>query len=104
MQNVSCLHPKKIVGLLSFTFIMNNYSYRLLSRCNKQLGSHLSLATRGHPRPDKDGDRALVTEDEKSDVVRLQSVSWSLAEFRHNKIVQSPHENYFKVCRQHKEK
>ena len=26
----------------------------------------------------------------------IQSVSWSLAEFRHNKIVQSPHENYFK--------
>ena len=25
-------------------------------------------------------------------------------EFRHNKIVQSPHENYFNVCRQHKEK
>ena len=35
---------------------------------------------------------------------QLQSVSWSLAEFRHNKIVQSPHENYFNVCRQHKEK
>ena len=34
----------------------------------------------------------------------IQSVSWSLAEFRHNKIVQSPHENYFNVCRQHKEK
>ena len=34
----------------------------------------------------------------------LQSVSWSLAEFRHNKIVQSPHENYFNICRQHKEK
>ena len=34
----------------------------------------------------------------------LQSLSWSLAEFRHNKIVQSPHENYFNVCRQHKEK
>ena len=34
----------------------------------------------------------------------LQSVSWSLAEFRHNKIVQSPHENYFNLCRQHKEK
>ena len=34
----------------------------------------------------------------------LQSVSWSLVEFRHNKIVQSPHENYFNVCRQHKEK
>ena len=26
----------------------------------------------------------------------LQSVSWSLAEFCHNKIVQSPHENYKK--------
>ena len=34
----------------------------------------------------------------------LQSVSWSLAEFCHNKIVQSSHENYFNVCRQHKEK
>ena len=34
----------------------------------------------------------------------LQSVSWILAEFRHNKIVQSPHENYFNLCRQHKEK
>ena len=37
-------------------------------------------------------------------IINLQSVSWSLAEFRHNKIVQSPHENYFNVCRQHKEK
>ena len=37
-------------------------------------------------------------------LTNLQSVSWSLAEFRHNKIVQSPHENYFNVCRQHKEK
>ena len=27
--------------------------------------------------------------------LNLQSVSWSLGEFRHNKIVQSPHENYF---------
>ena len=36
--------------------------------------------------------------------IQLQSVSWSLAEFRQNKIVQSPHENYFNVCRQHKEK
>ena len=34
----------------------------------------------------------------------IQSVSWSLAEFRHNKIVQSPHQNYFNVSRQHKEK
>ena len=37
-------------------------------------------------------------------LTKLQSVSWSLAEFRHNKIVQSPHENYFNLCRQHKEK
>ena len=27
-----------------------------------------------------------------------------LAEFCHNRIVQSPYENYFNVCRQHKEK
>ena len=31
---------------------------------------------------------------------RLQSVSWSLAEFRHNKIVQLLRENCFNVCRQ----
>ena len=36
--------------------------------------------------------------------VLVQSVTWSLAEFRHNKIMQSPDENYFNVCRQHKEK
>ena len=30
----------------------------------------------------------------------VQSVSWSLAEFRHNKIVQLLHENCFNVCRQ----
>ena len=35
--------------------------------------------------------------------IKLQSVSWSLGEFRYNRIVQSPHENYFNVCRQHKE-
>ena len=29
---------------------------------------------------------------------------WVLAEFRHNRIVQSSHENYFNVCRQQKEK
>ena len=34
----------------------------------------------------------------------LKSVPGTLAEFRHNRIVQSPHENYFNVCRQHKEK
>ena len=39
-----------------------------------------------------------------SQFLNVQSASWSLAEFRHNKIVQSPHENYFNVCRQHKEK
>ena len=33
-----------------------------------------------------------------------KSVRWVLAEFRHNRIVQSPHENYINVCRQHKEK
>ena len=33
-------------------------------------------------------------------LVRLQSVSWILAEFRHNKIVQLPRENCFNVCRQ----
>ena len=37
-------------------------------------------------------------------ILELQSVFWSLAEFRHNKIMQSPHKNYFNVCRQHKEK
>ena len=47
-------------------------------------------------------DRSAVTN--RSGFLPLQSVSWSLAEFRHNKIVQSPHENYFNVCRQHKEK
>ena len=34
----------------------------------------------------------------------LWSVPWVLAEFRHNRIVQSPHENYFNICRQPKEK
>ena len=46
---------------------MSNYSYRLLSRCDNQL----SRATRGHPRPGKNGDRALATEDKKSHVVKL---------------------------------
>ena len=47
---------------------------------------------------------AISTNFNKVQDFKLQSVSWSLAEFRHNKIVQSPHENYFNVCRQHKEK
>ena len=34
----------------------------------------------------------------------LKSVPLALAEFRHNRIVQSPHENYFDICREHKEK
>ena len=34
----------------------------------------------------------------------LKSIPWALAEFRHNKIVQTPHENYFSAYRQHKEK
>ena len=33
----------------------------------------------------------------------VKSVPWTFAEFRHNRIVQSPHENYFNVCRQNKE-
>ena len=36
----------------------------------------------------------------KAYFVNLQSVSWSLAEFRHNRIVQLPRENCFNVCRQ----
>ena len=34
----------------------------------------------------------------------LKSILWTLAKFRHNGIVQPPHENYFNVCWQHKEK
>ena len=34
----------------------------------------------------------------------LKSISWTLAEFGHNRIMQSPHENYFNVSRQHREK
>ena len=34
----------------------------------------------------------------------LKSVPWTLAEFNHNRIVQSHHENYFNACRQLKEK
>ena len=34
---------RKIAELLSFTFTMSYYSYCLLSRCDKQLGSHLVL-------------------------------------------------------------
>ena len=30
--------------------------------------------------------------------------SIGLVEFRHNRLVESPHENYLNVCRQHKEK
>ena len=36
------------------------------------------------------------------DLPGIKSVPWTLAEFRHNRMVQSPHENYFNVCRQHK--
>ena len=37
-------------------------------------------------------------------ITHVKSVPWTLAEFRHNRIMQSPHENYLNVCRQHKEK
>ena len=36
--------------------------------------------------------------------LELKSVPWTLAGFRHNRIVQSRHEDYFNVCRQHREK
>ena len=61
----------------------------LLGDFNGDLGD--SLGDKGKYPPNRRGSK-------------LQSVSWSLAEFRHNKIVQSPHKNYFKVCRQHQEK
>ena len=35
---------------------------------------------------------------------RLKFIPWTLEEFRDNTIMQSPHENHFNVCRQHKEK
>ena len=51
---------------------MSNYSYRRLSGCGKQLGSHLVLQHKAmHPRPIKDGDRALATQDKKFHVVKL---------------------------------
>ena len=35
----------------------------------------------------------------------LKSIPWTLAEFRHNGIVQLPHENNnYNVCQKHKEK
>ena len=46
----------------------------------------------------------MVSGENPSGCSDLQSVRWVLAEFCHNRIVQSPHENYFNVCRQHKEK
>ena len=36
----------------------------------------------------------------KVTLLSLKSVLWTLAEFHHNRIVQSPHEDYFNVCRQ----
>ena len=50
---------------------MSNYSCRLLSRCDKQLGSHLVLLHETNSRSDKDGDRAPANEDKKSPVARL---------------------------------
>ena len=35
---------------------------------------------------------------------KVKSVPWTLAEFRHNGILQTAHENDFNVCRQHKGK
>ena len=44
------------------------------------------------------------TEFEGRHTCTLKSVPWILVEFCHNRIVQSPDENYLYVCRQHKEK
>ena len=44
------------------------------------------------------------TSAKESNRMALKSVLWTLAEFRDNRIVQSPNENYFNVCRQLKEK
>ena len=33
----------------------------------------------------------------------LKSIPWILAEFHHNRMVQSPHENHFNVSGQHNE-
>ena len=75
-----------------------------LTNLEKNVDSEVTKPKRGRK---KESD-SKINEVEENDVrekrERLQSVSWSLAEFRHNKIVQSPHENYFNVCRQHKEK
>ena len=46
----------------------------------------------------------ILRQDWLGPVSKLQSVSWSLAEFRHNKIVQLPRENCFNVCRQRQRK
>ena len=67
-----------------------------------ELNKCVDMATRKYENIVIMGDINIDTDNDKA--AGLQSVSWSLAEFRHNKIVQSPHENYFNVCRQHKEK
>ena len=36
--------------------------------------------------------------------MKVKPIPWILAKFRHNRIVELSHENYFNVCRQQKEK
>ena len=63
---------KKDSNQLSFTFTMSNYSYRPLSRYDKQLGSHLVLlheAILGLTRMATE--HCMATEDKKSHVVKL---------------------------------
>ena len=47
---------------------------------------------------------AKQKKDELNKFKRNSKTEVHLAEFRHNRILQSPDENYFNVCRQHKEK
>ena len=75
---------KKIVGLLSFTFTMSNYSYRLLSRCDKQLGSHLVLLHETILGLTRIRDRALATNYKKSPVVRLVATVLHTSSIKNN--------------------
>ena len=47
---------------------------------------------------------SLLYFDQMTQIWQVKSVPSTLTEIRHNRIVQSPHENYFNVCRQLKEK
>ena len=79
----------------------------LLSSCITVRGSMTYFARRGLVALQR-----VLTSWIFSSVIEIIFMLWAylkssprlLAEFRHNRIVQSPHENYFNVCPQHKEK